>query len=64
MTDSDSSATDGSISKRVARVEEIIERLESDEVSLEEARQLHEEGRELLGELEETFDLEEGSIIE
>ena len=52
------------ISDKVDRIEAIIEQLEDGEVSLEEAQELREEGKEVLGELEETLDVGDGDIIE
>ena len=52
------------ISDKVDRIEAIIEQLEDGEVSLEEAQELREEGKEVLGELEETLDVGDGEIIE
>jgi exodeoxyribonuclease VII small subunit len=55
---------DNPISDKVDRVEAIIEQLEDGEVSLEEAQDLREEGKELLAELEETLAVGDGEIIE
>jgi exodeoxyribonuclease VII small subunit len=55
---------DNPISDKVYRVEAIIEQLEDGEVSLEEAQDLREEGKELLAELEETLAVGDGEIIE
>ena len=52
------------ISDKVARIETIIEQLEDGEVSLEEAQELREEGKEVLADLEETLELGDGEIIE
>jgi exodeoxyribonuclease VII small subunit len=52
------------VSDKVDRVEAIIEQLEDGEVSLEEAQELREEGKELLTELEETLGVGDGEIIE
>lgn len=56
--------TDKSISTMTERVETIIERLESGDASLEEAKELHEEGDALLDALEEELELEDGSVTE
>ncbi|MFB6232676.1 MAG: exodeoxyribonuclease VII small subunit [Haloarculaceae archaeon] len=52
------------VSDKVDRIEAIIEQLEDGEVSLEEAQDLREEGKELLAELEETLAVGNGEIIE
>jgi exodeoxyribonuclease VII small subunit len=52
------------VSDKVDRIEAIIEQLEDGEVSLEEAQDLREEGKELLAELEETLAVGDGEIIE
>ena len=52
------------ISDKVARIETIIEQLEDGEVSLEEAQELREEGKEVLADLEETLEVGDGEIIE
>lgn len=52
------------ISDKVDRIETIIEQLEDGEVSLEEAQELREEGKEVLVELEETLEVGDGEIIE
>jgi len=52
------------ISDKVDRIEAIIEQLEDGEVSLEEAQELREEGKEILSELEETLAVGDGEIIE
>ena len=52
------------ISDKVDRIETIIEQLEDGEVSLEEAQELREEGKEVLTDLEETLDVGDGEIIE
>ena len=57
--------TDNSpISDKVDRIEAIIEQLEDGEVSLEEAQELRQEGKEILAELEETLVVGDGEIIE
>ena len=52
------------ISDKVDRIETIIEQLEDGEVSLEEAQELREEGKEVLADIEETLDVGDGEIIE
>ena len=46
------------------RVEEIIEQLDADDVSLEDGRGLYDEGQELLSEIRECLQDEDGEIIE
>ena len=58
------SDSDKSISTMTDRVETIIEQLENGDVSLQEAKELHQEGEELLEALEAELDLEDGSITE
>ncbi|ERG99370.1 MAG: Exonuclease VII small subunit [Haloquadratum sp. J07HQX50] len=53
-----------SIHEKMNRVETIIERLESGDVSLEEAQALHQEGKELLEELSDTLALGDSEILE
>lgn len=60
MTDADSATID----EKVARVEEIIDQLEAGEVSLGEAKQLRDEGKELLASLESELDIGEAEILE
>jgi len=52
------------ISEKVDRIETIIEQLEDGDVSLEEAQELREEGKEVLTDLEETLEVGDGEIIE
>lgn len=52
------------ISEKVDRIEEIIETLESGEVSLERARTLHEEGQSLVEDLEMDLDVGEGTVLD
>ena len=52
------------IGEKTDRLESIIEQLEDGEVSLERAKELHEEGRALLTELETELDRGEGDIFE
>lgn len=51
-----------SIARKRERIEEITEQLEDDEVSLERAKALHAEGKELLASLRNELDLEDGSV--
>jgi len=53
-----------SIAEKVERVNEIIDLLEDGDVSLEQAKSLREEGRDLLASLEDDMDLGDASIIE
>lgn len=57
-------ASEGTISDKVERVEEIIEQIEDGDVSLERARDLHEEGHELLDELGSELELGDGTVEE
>lgn len=57
-------AKDPDISGRMNRVEEIIEQLDTDEVSLDEGQELHEEGQQLLTEIRDLLHDGEGEIIE
>lgn len=52
------------IDTKVARIEEIIDRLENDDVSLSEAKALRDEGETLLAELETELDVGDGEILE
>jgi len=51
-------------SDKVDRIETVIEQLEDGEVSLEEAQELREEGKEVLIALEETLEVGDGEIID
>jgi len=53
-----------SIGDKVDRIETIVERLDSGDVSLEEAQKLHKEGQTLLKELQADLDVGDGTIIE
>ncbi|MFB6197731.1 MAG: exodeoxyribonuclease VII small subunit [Halobacteriaceae archaeon] len=57
-------AKDPDISGRMDRVEEIIEQLDTDEVSLDEGQELHGEGQQLLTEIRDLLHDSEGEIIE
>jgi len=61
MTEND---TTDSISDKTDRLESIIEQLEDGEVSLERANDLHEEGKELLAELEAQLDVGDGNVVD
>jgi exodeoxyribonuclease VII small subunit len=55
---------DESVSERIDRVEEIVARIERGEVSLDQARDLHAEGHDLLDELESELDLGDADVSE
>jgi len=57
-------AKDSDIRRRMDRVEEIIEQLDADEVSLEDGHDLYDEGQELLSELRERLQEGDGEVIE
>lgn len=66
MTDTTDDTADDpeSIAEKRERVETIVERLERGDVSLERAKELRDEGRRLLAELEADLDLGEGTVTE
>lgn len=64
MTKTSTSDSDASISEKMERIRRIIKQLESGDVSLERAKELRDEGRELLSEVEADLDLGDGTIIE
>lgn len=53
-----------SIGEKTDRLEAIIDQLENGDVSLQRAKELHEEGTKLLNELETELDAGEGAIFE
>lgn len=53
-----------SIDERIDRVEAIIERLESEDVSLAEAKELRDEAAEQLTELETELNVGDGTVTE
>ena len=55
---------DSDIKRRMDRVEEIIDQLDADEVSLEDGRDLYDEGQKLLFEIRERLQGEDGEVIE
>jgi len=55
---------DPDIKRRMDRVEDIIHQLDADEVSLEDGRDLHDEGQELLAEIRERLQEGDGEVIE
>jgi exodeoxyribonuclease VII small subunit len=57
-------AKDPDIKRRMDRVEEIIDQLDADEVSLEDGRELYDEGQELLTEIRERLQDGDGEVIE
>ena len=57
-------AKDSDIRRRMDRVEEIIEQLDADEVSLDDGHDLYNEGQELLSEIRERLQEGDGEITE
>ncbi|WP_251331442.1 exodeoxyribonuclease VII small subunit [Haloplanus pelagicus] len=57
-------AKDPEINRRVDQVEEIIDQLDTDDVSLEKGKELHKEGEALLNEIREQLNEDEGTILE
>ncbi|OYR53194.1 exodeoxyribonuclease VII small subunit [Halorubrum sp. E3] len=57
-------AKDPDIKRWMDRVEEIIDQLDADEVSLEDGRELYDEGQELLAEIREQLQDGDGEVIE
>jgi exodeoxyribonuclease VII small subunit len=57
-------AKDPDIKRRMDRVEEIIDQLDADEVSLEDGHELYDEGQELLAEIRERLQEGDGEVIE
>ena len=55
---------DSDIKRRMDRVEEIIDQLNAEDVSLEDGRDLYDEGRELLSEIQERLQGKGGEVIE
>jgi exodeoxyribonuclease VII small subunit len=55
---------DPDIKRRMDRVEEIIDQLDADEVSLEDGRGFYDEGQELLAEIRELLQDGDGEVIE
>lgn len=56
--------TEQSIGEKTDRLEDIIAQLEDGEVSLERANELHEEGQELLEDLESALDIGDGTVLD
>jgi len=57
-------AKDSDIRSRMNRIEEIIDQLDADEVSLDEGSELYEEGQEVLAEIRERLHEGQGEVIE
>ena len=57
-------AKDSDIQRRMDRVEEVIDQLDADEVSLEEGGEFYDEGQDLLGEIRERLHDGDGEVIE
>ena len=57
-------AKDPDIKRRMDRVEEIIDQLDADEVSLEDGRELYDESQELLAKIREQLQDGDGEVIE
>ena len=55
---------DSDIKRRMDRVEEIIDQLDADEMSLEDGRNLYDEGQELLSEIHEHLQGKDGEVVE
>ena len=55
---------DSDIKWHMDRVEEVIDQLDAEEVSLEDGRDLYDEGRELLSEIQERPQGKGGEVIE
>lgn len=64
MTDTAPTETDAEIGETMDRIREIIAQLEDGEVSLERAKELRDEGKELLADVEEELDFGDASVIE
>mgnify|MGYP000692785436 CR=1 FL=1 len=63
MTES-KSATDDNIGAKMDRVRNIIEQLENGDVSLERAKDLRDEGKDILSDVESDLDLGEGTVTD
>ena len=57
-------AKDSNIEHRLDRVEEIINQLDADEVSLEDGREFYAEGQESLAEIRDQLHDKDGEVIE
>ncbi|UWG49292.1 Exonuclease VII small subunit (plasmid) [Halalkaliarchaeum sp. AArc-CO] len=56
--------TDQSLDEKIDRLEQLIDRLETEELSLQEAQRLHDDATALLEELEAELDIGDGSVTE
>ncbi|MCU4802366.1 exodeoxyribonuclease VII small subunit [Halobacteria archaeon HArc-gm2] len=54
--------TENSIGEKTERLEHIITQIEDGEVSLERANELHEEGQQLIDELQGQLDIGDGDV--
>ena len=52
------------IDEKVNRIETIIATIQNDTISLSDAKELHEEGQQLLSDLEDDLDIGDAEIIE
>ena len=52
------------IDEKVDRIETIISTIQNDTISLSDAKELHEEGQQLLSDLEDDLDIGDAEIIE
>jgi len=64
MTDPTTTEAEGDIGQKMDRIQEIIAQLEDGEVSLDRAKQLRDEGKDLLHDVEDQLDLGDASVIE
>lgn len=64
MTETDQTERNEAIGEKMDRIREIIAQLEDNEVSLERAKELRDEGKDLLADVEAELDLGEASVIE
>jgi exonuclease VII small subunit len=64
MTETDHPETDEAIGEKMDRIRGIIAQLEDSEVPLERAKDLRDEGKELLADVEAELDLGDASVIE
>lgn len=63
-TETGTTETDGEIGPKMDRIRDIVAQLEDGEVSLERAKELRDEGKDLLAEVEEHLDLGDAFVIE
>ena len=64
MSETNATETEEAIGRKMDRIREIIAQLEDGEVSLERAKELRDEGKALLADIEAELDLGEASVIE